>query len=259
MRHARLACLAICGLLIGLVPCQADVVASGRFSVNPTLVVFSDKATSALLSLTNEGQEPMRFQLGAFGWSQAPDGEMQLWPTEDIVFFPQILALAPGESRNIRVAVLADVGASERAYRLFIEQLPPSEAERKPGIVHVLTRVGIPIFLEPASVVRRGELQDVTVAEDSLRFAVANTGTVHFVPQSVTVRGVTATGSVVFEHRVPSWYVLAGHTSTFQVALKDLPRGEAEAYVVQLDANDTRVESRVPRARAVQHAGRTVR
>ena len=54
MRRARSPYLATCGLLAGLLlPWQAAA-ASGRFSINPTLVAFSQEATSALVSVTRK-------------------------------------------------------------------------------------------------------------------------------------------------------------------------------------------------------------
>lgn len=223
----------------------------GRFSVNPTLVVFSRQTTSVLVSLANESPDEMRFQLSAFAWDQAPDGEMRLAPTEDIVFFPQMLVLAPGESRNVRVGTLAGPDASERSYRLFVEQLPPSEAVRKPGVVQVLTRVGIPIFVAPPAAVQSAELRGLSRERGSLSFTLANTGNVHLAPEEVTVRALARDGTVLGERTLSAWYVLAGGTRSFATDLPGLTSPQAAEVLVETRVGERVVSGRLDLATRV--------
>ena len=58
----------------------------------------------------------------------------------------------PGEQRNIRIGTAAPPGASEKTFRIFIEELPAPAAGSSgglPGQVTIRTRLGIPIFLGP--------------------------------------------------------------------------------------------------------------
>lgn len=224
--------LAAVVLFVGLACSQVEA-GGGRFTVNPTLVAFSHEASSVLVSLANESEESMRFQLSVFAWDQAPDGEMKLGPTEDIVFFPQMLALAPGESRNIRVAALVPPEAAERSYRLFIEELPSSQAERKPGAVQMLTRVGIPIFIAAHAAVEAAELRDLSREGQALSFSLANIGTTHFVPEAISVKALGHDGTVLGERTVTAWYVLAGGLRTFTTDLPGLAASNAAEVVVE--------------------------
>ena len=79
-------------LFAGAAPAHA-----ATFSVNPTQVYLSGRTTTSLLTLRNDSDEPLRFQLSVFAWDQRPDGEMLLAPTQDVVFFPAMLTLAPKE------------------------------------------------------------------------------------------------------------------------------------------------------------------
>lgn len=242
----------MCLLAVGqATPSLAGGVASGRFSINPTLVVLAPGTASVLVALTNEGQGAMRFQLSAFAWDQAPDGEMRLGPTEDIVFFPQMLTLAPGESRNIRVATLASPEAIERSYRLFIEELPPSEAERQPGVVQMLTRVGIPIFVPPASRVEGAEIRDVSREADALSFTIVNTGNAYFVPEHVSVKTLAHDGAVLGERTLRAWYVLAGGTRKFTTDLPGLSLPKAAEVLVEARIGETVVTRRLDLATRV--------
>src|SRR5580765_6954876 len=91
---------------------------AASFSVNPTQLVLSNKTASALLTLRNDSDETLRFQLSVFAWDQNTDGKLKLDQTDDIVFFPPLLTLAPRESRNIRVAAVTPLGIAEKTYRI---------------------------------------------------------------------------------------------------------------------------------------------
>src|SRR5216684_4497892 len=91
------------------------------------------------------------FQVTSFAWSQDASGAVQLAPTEDIVFFPALLTLKPGEERKVRVAATVAAKDVERTYRIFFEELPPLERPQNLGAqVRILTKMGIPIFVAPA-------------------------------------------------------------------------------------------------------------
>ncbi len=88
----------------------ASLLEASQFTVNPTRVELSGRATSALVAVRNDGPAPIRLQLKTHAWAQTPDGQMTLSPTDDVVVFPTMVTLAPGEERKIRVAVTAAVG-----------------------------------------------------------------------------------------------------------------------------------------------------
>jgi fimbrial chaperone protein len=223
--------LAIRALLAGLVLCQAGSASASTFSVNPTQVFLSAKVTSALVTIKNESAEALRFQLSVVAWEQTPDGEMKLAPTQDMVLFPQLLRLAPGEERRVRVGTMLAPGPVERTYRLFIEELPPSEGETKTGTVRVLTKMGIPIFLRSADAPAVAELSGLAVKGGRLAFTIANKGTTHFVPNRILVRALGAAGDVVGEQDQKAWYILAHSERVFDI---ELPTTPLSAVVVEV-------------------------
>ena len=97
---------------------------AASFDVNPIVIELSAKTGTATIAVKNRSTEPARFHLTASAWSQREDGEMSLLPTKELVFFPAILTLQPQESRQIRVGAKVKPGATERAYRIFIQELP---------------------------------------------------------------------------------------------------------------------------------------
>lgn len=207
--------------------------ARSSFTVNPTQIHLGGRTTTALLTLRSEDAAPLRFQLSTFSWHQDPRGEMQLQPTEDIVFYPALLTLGPGEERRIRVGAATSFGPVERAYRIFVEELPPESAGNE-GAIRMLTKMGIPIFLRPLRPVAQAGLEGLHLTGGTFLFRIRNTGTVHFVPRAVRVRAFGAARDVVFERQLDSWYILAGGTRAYDVAIADAECAQLRSLAVEV-------------------------
>jgi fimbrial chaperone protein len=217
---------------------SASGASAATFTVNPTQIFLSGRTTTALLTLRNDSEETLRFQLTAFGWQQTPSGEITLTPTQDVVFFPALLTLAPKEERRIRVGSTVPAAAQERTYRIFVEELPQSDGA-KANAVRVLTKMGIPIFIRPAKEVATADLRDLALRAGSLSFSLANRGSVHFVPQRVVVRAVGASGERLAEQELKAWYILAGGRREFEVVTpaEQCARVASLSVEVAFDAN----------------------
>ena len=209
-------CLAIA---VGLAFGQAAAAAAASFTVNPTQVFLSSTTRSALVTIKNETDKPVRFQLTMMAWTQDPGGQMQLDPTSDVVFFPSLLTLNGREERRVRVGAQVPAGPIEKTYRLFIEELPPVEPAGPPNGVAMLTKVGIPIFLQPARLATDAALQNLGLKAGRLSFRLVNSGTLHFIPKAVRVRGLDQAGAVILEQKPDAWYVLAGGERVFDLEI----------------------------------------
>ena len=197
----------------------AVVAQATAVAVDPTRLHLSDKAHSQSLSLRNSGTEKARFQVSAFSWAQSLTGEMQLTPTQDILFFPSLLEIAPGETRKIRVTSDVPADAIEKSYRLFVDELPPPNANTA-GSIRVLTRPGVPVFLQPGTPAARPAL-NLALQRSHLLVSLENHGNSYVMAQSVRVVGKTKTGEVQFERDLQAWYVLAHGRRQYDVALTD--------------------------------------
>lgn len=186
--------------------------------VNPTRIHLASAERSESLVLHNGGTAPVRFQVTSFDWKQSLSGEMQLGPTSDLSFFPSLLELKPNESRKIRVMSRVPVGATEKTYRLFVDELPPPEGSRASG-VQVLTRLGVPVFLQPPNP-RAQPVLAAKLEKARLHVTLENTGNSYYVAEAVEVVGRAANGAVVLEQKLPAWYVLARGRRVY-----DLPVG----------------------------------
>jgi fimbrial chaperone protein len=187
-------------------------------SVSPVKVALSGSTRSALVSVHNEHPEARRYQLKVFAWSQRADGEMALAPTKDVVVFPKLVTIGAGERRNLRVGTTTVPGATEKTYRVFIEELPPPA---RPGqsAVQVLTRIGVPVFVAPTAERVSTEVGTPTLKAGKLALELRNTGTVYVRPETIEAQALGARGEHLFSHRWPSWYVLAGDVRRYEVAL----------------------------------------
>ena len=90
---------------------QTDSAFASVFNVAPTKIVLTADQSSTLLTITNDSDKIIRFQLTVFTWDQNDDGSMKLTPTTDIVIYPPMLSLAAKEVRRIRLGTQSPIPA----------------------------------------------------------------------------------------------------------------------------------------------------
>ena len=183
-------------------------------------------------------------QVKAQRWAQSLDGEIQLSATDDLIVFPALLTLKPGEERRIRVATSVAFGPVEKTYRLYVEELPPTTAEKSDGAsVRILTRMGVPVFLQPAKPQAAALVRDVGLSNGRLTFQLVNTGNSHFLASSVVVRGFTASGTSVADWPINGWYVLAGGVRAFSLAIDKPACERVRSLLVEITVGETVLKS----------------
>jgi fimbrial chaperone protein len=239
MKKATLTIAVLLSCLIGL----DGAAHASAFTVNPIKITLSGKDQSALLSLQSQSTEELRFKIVVQEWSQSPQGEMQLKDTKDIVIFPRLLTLAAKEERKLRVGTTVSAGATEKTYRVFVEELPalraPQTATRSE--VKVLTKIGVPIFIRPAKPVVSGTVEGVALVKGKLNFTIKNTGNVYFLVQSVRVKAVSAAGATTFEKSVEGWYLLAGGTRVWELDFPKDACAKSKALTIEVQSEDTKL------------------
>lgn len=182
---------------------------AGDWRVSPIRLDLGRDAKSGAVTVANDSDDRLQVQMKAFEWTQDAEGKDRYDETGEILFFPRLMILERKEERILRAGIRVPAAAKEKTYRLFIEEIPgPRKAE---GVnVAVAIRFGVPIFVKPLKEEVRGEVGAMSMSGGALLVPVKNTGNVHFVVQSVLVRGRNGAGEEIFSRELSGWYLLAG-------------------------------------------------
>ncbi len=212
MRPTRPALLA--ALLLGV----AAPALGGNLRVSPLKVFFDGNTASATVQVRNAGAERTSIQATIRAWSVTAEGRDAYEDTSDFVFFPRIFEVEPGEDGVVRLAYRGETALpTERAYRIFLRELPtPGKHEEGVGF---LIELSVPIFIRASQPRTEGAVAAAEVSEGLAQVRVENRGTEFFVVDSVVAAGRDAEGQETFRSQVGGWYVLAGTTRPFSVAV----------------------------------------
>jgi fimbrial chaperone protein len=213
LRRIASAALAAVSLL------AASPARAGEMDVNPVLVELSSGEKNVVVTIRNRSKEPGRYNIALFAWDQTASGEMKLADTQDVVAFPRTLALPPGEARIVRVGTMVPFGPVEKAYRLIIEELPPPARPESASRVQVLSRVSIPVFVEPERATERAAVEALRVAGGKAEFKLRNVGNVRIRPSAVRLVAADAAGKPLHEAALQAWYVLASGERHYAIQL----------------------------------------
>ena len=181
---------------------------AGEWRVTPIRIELDKNAKSGVVTIINEGTEKLNVQMKAMEWTQNAEGKDIYTETEDLIFFPKIMTIDSNEDRILRAGIKIPAVAKEKTYRLFVEEIP--EPKKSEGVnVAIAIRFGVPIFVKPLKAEPKGEIQKVELTKGVVSAAVKNTGNVHFMINSVSVRGKNDKGEEIFIKDINGWYLLS--------------------------------------------------
>ncbi len=229
---------------------QVESARASNIGVSPVNIYLTRDGPSALLTVTNQDSIPVSFQISLYAWNQSEIGQQELATTSDIVFFPQLLTIAPGESRKIRIGTTVFPGGVEKTYRIFLEELPTPQTMRSgAGLqIRLLSKISLPIFVEPDKQRFQTTISDIAVRKGKLSLRLANAGSIHILPSSVSVLGKDAAGKMLFQFEIPEWYILAQSSLLINVALpaRSCAKTQTLFMVVQTDAGSIKKSFTLP-------------
>jgi fimbrial chaperone protein len=215
-RFGRFAISAACLIFLTCAP-----VFAGEFTVNPVRLDLGPTARSAAVTVINEGTEKLNFQLQAMDWVQDAAGKDQYSETRDLIFFPKIMSVEPGQEAVVRVGLKTEATAGERTFRLFIEELPGlvKKPEGNGAQVNFLIRFGLPIFAAPIQPKDGLALEGLELKNGVVLIAARNTGNRHQVFQSLRLEGKDSAGKRVYGLDIADRYLLASTLKSYTTVL----------------------------------------
>lgn len=189
---------------------------ASEFMISPVRADLRAGALSETITVANRGDRKIRIAVKVMAWTQDAQGKDVYTDTADLVYFPRQMDVEPGAQRLVRVGAKSPGGASERTYRMFIEEQPDASADAGRAQVAVYFRFGVPIFLAPAAPRRQADVPEPALDKGKVSVVVRNSGNQH-----VRVTRLSVADEAGFSREVAGWYSLAGTERTYTL---DVPR-----------------------------------
>jgi fimbrial chaperone protein len=191
---------------------------------------------AAVVTLQNNGVEPVLVQVQTFAWNDST-ATAALVPTREIVAVPPVATIEAGAKQLIRVAVRGEARTDvEAAYRLVITEVPPATVGPPAGVRFAL-RLSLPVFVAPPGAAAQ-PLWSVEASEQGPRLVLANQGTAHLQVRRIQVLG---RDEVQVLHKVEEpAYVLPGRRHAWP-----LPSGLPTALTLKVETDFGPLEATV--------------
>jgi fimbrial chaperone protein len=179
------------------------------FSISPIrLDLDRHNKTDSITISSDEPEKKIQMQAKLMEWTQDAKGNDIYVESNDLIFFPRIFAIDKLDQRVVRVGLKVPASATERSYRLFIEELPPPADPTKKGAqVLFVLRFGVPVFVRPDKEQLGGTIEGMEATPTAAIIIIKNTGNQNFQVQSLRVKS-----GPVYEQEIVPGYVLAGAT-----------------------------------------------
>ena len=208
---------------------------AGEFSVTPIRLELGAAIRSSVINIKNDDTQKLNFQLQAVEWSQDSAGKDQYTVSQDLIFFPKILSVEPGEEGLIRVGTKTPAVSTEKTYRLFIEELPsPNKSTAGNGAqINVLIRFGAPVFISPLKPLDSLDIENFQINEGVVSLSVKNTGNRHQFVQGINLRGLDRTGNEVYGLTLTDRYLLTGSAKSYAATIPPGQCGKVTSLAVE--------------------------
>ncbi|MFC3551256.1 molecular chaperone [Lysobacter cavernae] len=200
--------------------------------VRPTMLILPAGESTAAITVTNNGSQPVNAQVRVFGWDQAQN-EDQLQPTQALAASPPMTAILPGQSQTVRLVRVDKTPATrEESYRLLVDEITDRASTQHTGVA-IQLRYSVPVFVVPdtratATLAVKAELDGGQVLIDA-----RNSGQSHARISNVALQYADGTSQVIGEGLVG--YVLPGKDRQWRLPL---PAHKAPPRQVKAEVNE---------------------
>ena len=184
-------------------------------SVLPVNVQMAPGEQAATVTVANQGTSETAVQIRAYKWSQDGDKD-ELTASNDVIVSPPIARIAPGDSQVVRLILRHPPQGREETYRIILDQIPPPA---EPGVVHVVLRMSIPIFAQPATRATADVQFHVEVKDGQTSLVGVNNGLRHEAIRGIELK--TSDGRTLKVESGVSPYILAGTTRHWKIDAPD--------------------------------------
>ncbi len=219
--------------------CAAAPVLAADFSVSPIRAELKAGTLSETITVTNDSAARLRVTAKVMLWTQDAEGKDVYTESSDLVYFPRQLEIEPGGKRLVRVGAKGAPDGKERAYRLFIEEVPEPVAGGA-ATVNFFFRFGVPVFVPPQASQPAPEADEPTLSQGKLRMVVRNKGTRHFRATRFLV-----TDGAGFSREAAGWYSLPDTARTYEVEVPADVCRRVSALTVRLEGEGLGIERRL--------------
>jgi fimbrial chaperone protein len=207
----------ICLFVIFLLPAEGLPV---NFSINPIRIFFEGGKKTDMLTVKNESAKKVALQISAVAWTQDEKADNVYLPTEDILFFPKLVEIPPGEEKIIRIGTRVSRGDTEKTYRLFLEEISDNN-KMETTSVRMLMKVGVPVFISPLKSAASAVIGKMELSKGSLRVNVKNEGNIHFIMKSMKLEGRDDSGKEIYTAEQAGGYLHHGKTKDFTFGIPE--------------------------------------
>lgn len=204
------------------------------FAVSPVRIYMTPRDKAVAVTITNEGDEALVMQADLYRWTQTPEGEDVLEPTEEVFLTPPIIKLAGKSRQVVRLARLRPLQQAEQlTYRLIVREIPEALPQQEGMRVQVALAFSLPVFITPP----KAKYQLACTAErstaDTLRASCSNSGNAYAQLLNFVVTGP---GGETLASRDIGGYILPTVKRSFDLKSPGgaIPPGKAQ-LTVKLD------------------------
>lgn len=211
------------------------------FNVRPVRVFLPKGNNNQDLEIQNTSRdESVKIQLFINRWSQDGKGEEVLTPTKDILAFPSLMELKPGEKKIVRVGTRVPHSTKEQTYRVLVKQLPSKEIGKpKPNPdgkstfqVNFIVNASVPVFIEPLKAERLAQITDAKAENGNLYFKIENTGNAHLTPGDIDLKLLGENDREVEKGKLTAGYILGGVTRPYTTTIPQTNCQQVRAILI---------------------------
>ncbi len=205
-------------LVLLAVPAFPPAARGGAWRVSPIRLDLGREAKTGVITVMNDADEKLQVQMAAHEWTQDAEGKDVYAESGDLVFYPKIMVLEAKGERILRAGIRIPAAGREKAYRLFIEEIPGPRTSAGASVA-IAVRFGVPIFVKPLKEEPKAEIGPVAMDNGTVSARVRNAGNAHFVIRAVVVTGKNGRGESVFSREIGGWYLLSGASRSYAATI----------------------------------------